>query len=144
VLLVFQEEGSEHFEPSCVKSNFIQIIIVVKVLKNAYTESNTYYRVSVCKHDDVPNFGPAVPFPPIFKHGPEFKEWLMKKLVNAELAAYRGKLLKQHMRSTFKTHLTNLYEKYTKRERNNKPQGQIIVIIYSKKIDSSILICKIV
>jgi len=118
-MVVFQEEDSEQFEPSCVKSNFIQIIIVVRVLRNSWTPDTTYYRVSICKQSDVPNFGPRLPYPPIFKHGSDFKEWLMKKIVNAELAAFRGKLLKQHMRSTFKTHLTNLYEKYTKKRKKS-------------------------
>eukprot|EP01121_Diplochlamys_sp_Union-15-3_P022527 TRINITY_DN961_c0_g2_i9.p1 TRINITY_DN961_c0_g2~~TRINITY_DN961_c0_g2_i9.p1 ORF type:complete len:145 (+),score=19.96 TRINITY_DN961_c0_g2_i9:186-620(+) len=33
VLLVFQEEGCDYFLPTCVKSNYIQVTIVVRVLK---------------------------------------------------------------------------------------------------------------
>jgi len=120
VMVVFQEEGSEVFEPTCVKTNFIQIIIVVRVLKNAVSPESTYYRVTVAKQCDVPNFGPPLPYPPIFKHGFEFRQWLMRKMVNAELAGFRGKLLKHHTRTTFKAFLGETYEKYMSKKNRKK------------------------
>ena len=48
------------------------------------------YKVSVTARDDVPSFGPALPNPAIFRKGPEFREFLLNKLVNAENACYKA------------------------------------------------------
>lgn len=40
--------------------------------------------------DDVPFFGPTLPTPAIFRHGPELKEFLLTKLINAENACYKA------------------------------------------------------
>lgn len=48
------------------------------------------YKVSVTARDDVPFFGPTLPIPAIFRHGPEFKEFLLTKLINAENACYKA------------------------------------------------------
>lgn len=39
---------------------------------------------------DVPFFGPTLPTPAVFRHCPEFKEFLLTKLVNAENACYKA------------------------------------------------------
>lgn len=46
--------------------------------------------MSVTARQDVPFFGPTLPTPAIFDHGPEFKEFLLTKLVNAENACYKA------------------------------------------------------
>lgn len=46
--------------------------------------------MSVTARDDVPFFGPTLPTPSVFKHGPEFKEFLLTKLINAENACYKA------------------------------------------------------
>lgn len=46
--------------------------------------------MSVTARDDVPFFGPTLPQPAIFRHGPEFKEFLLTKLINAENACYKA------------------------------------------------------
>lgn len=48
------------------------------------------YKVSVTARDDVPFFGPTLPNPAVFRHGPEFKQFLLTKLVNAENACYKA------------------------------------------------------
>ncbi|CAH0563440.1 unnamed protein product [Brassicogethes aeneus] len=48
------------------------------------------YKVSVTARADVPFFGPTLPSPAIFTHGPEFKEFLLTKLINAENACYKA------------------------------------------------------
>lgn len=40
--------------------------------------------------DDVPFFGPTLPSPAVFAKGPEFKEFLLTKLINAENACYKA------------------------------------------------------
>lgn len=46
--------------------------------------------MSVTARDDVPFFGPTLPNPAVFRHGPEFKQFLLTKLVNAENACYKA------------------------------------------------------
>lgn len=48
------------------------------------------YKVSVTARHDVPFFGPTLPTPAVFYHGPEFKEFLLTKLINAENACYKA------------------------------------------------------
>ena len=42
---------------------------------------------------DVPYFGPSLPSPPVFRRGPQFREWILNKLINAETACYKVTLL---------------------------------------------------
>lgn len=46
--------------------------------------------MSVTARDDVPFFGPTLPTPAVFRHGPELKEFLLTKLINAENACYKA------------------------------------------------------
>lgn len=48
------------------------------------------YRVAVTARLDVPFFEPKLPVPAEFEAGPEFREFLLQKLINAENAAYRA------------------------------------------------------
>ncbi|XP_072557883.1 rap1 GTPase-activating protein 2-like isoform X3 [Paramormyrops kingsleyae] len=87
VAAVFQEEATP-FVPDMIASNFLHAYILVQV-ENPDTELTTY-KVSVTAREDVPTFGPPLPNPPIFKKGPEFREFLLTKLINAELACYKS------------------------------------------------------
>ncbi|XP_048520185.1 rap1 GTPase-activating protein 1 [Dendroctonus ponderosae] len=87
VAIVFQEENTP-FCPDMIASHFLHAFIVVQVLDP--NTPNTRYKVSVTARDDVPFFGPTLPTPAIFKHGPEFKEFLLTKLINAENACYKA------------------------------------------------------
>ena len=46
--------------------------------------------MNVTARDDVPFFGPPLPNPPVFSDGPEFQEFLITKLINAESACYKA------------------------------------------------------
>ncbi|KAK3555685.1 hypothetical protein QTP86_029091, partial [Hemibagrus guttatus] len=87
VATVFQEEATP-FVPDMIASNFLHAYILVQV-ENPGTDDTTY-KVSITARDDVPHFGPQLPDPPVFKKGPEFREFLLSKLINAELACYRS------------------------------------------------------
>ncbi|KAJ8912502.1 hypothetical protein NQ315_000678, partial [Exocentrus adspersus] len=87
VAIVFQEENTP-FSPDMIASHFLHTFIVVQVIDP--NSSNTRYKVSVTARDDVPFFGPTLPTPSIFCHGPEFKEFLLTKLINAENACYKA------------------------------------------------------
>ena len=46
--------------------------------------------MTVAARDDVPFFGPTLPSPSVFEKGPEFREFLLTKLINAEHACYKA------------------------------------------------------
>ncbi|KAJ9597843.1 hypothetical protein L9F63_011338, partial [Diploptera punctata] len=87
VAIVFQESNTP-FSPDMIASHFLHAFIVVQVLDP--NSPNTRYKVSVTARDDVPFFGPTLPTPAVFKKGPEFKEFLLTKLINAENACYKA------------------------------------------------------
>lgn len=84
VAIVFQEENTP-FCPDMIASHFLHVFIVVQP-----TGNKEEYKVCVTARDDVPDFGPALPSPCIFRKGSEFKDFLLAKLMNAETAAYKA------------------------------------------------------
>jgi RAP1 GTPase activating protein 1 len=107
VALVFQEANTP-FSPEIIASNFLHAYIVVQPI-NSNSEV-TSYRVSVTSRSDVPYFGPSLPTPAIFKKGPEFKEFLLTKLINAENACYKAERFSTLERRTRSCLLSNLTE----------------------------------
>ncbi|TSK49658.1 Rap1 GTPase-activating protein 2 [Bagarius yarrelli] len=87
VAAVFQEEPTP-FVPDMIASNFLHAYVLVQV-ENPCTDHTTY-KVSVTAREDVPPFGPPLPNPAVFKKGPEFREFLLTKLINAENACYKS------------------------------------------------------
>ncbi|XP_068455039.1 rap1 GTPase-activating protein 2-like isoform X3 [Clinocottus analis] len=87
VAVVFQEEATP-FVPDMIASNFLHAFILVQVEEPC--SDRTSYKVAVTAREDVPPFGPALPMPSVFKKGPEFREFLLTKLINAELACYKS------------------------------------------------------
>ncbi|XP_068561520.1 rap1 GTPase-activating protein 1 isoform X9 [Cebidichthys violaceus] len=107
VAIMFQEENTP-FVPDMIQSNFLHAYVVVQV-ENACTDDVTY-KVSVTARDDVPFFGPALPDPAIFKKGPEFREFLFTKLINAEYACYKAEKFAKLEERTRSALLETLYE----------------------------------
>ncbi|XP_071362294.1 rap1 GTPase-activating protein 2-like isoform X2 [Trachinotus anak] len=87
VAVVFQEEATP-FVPDMIASNFLHAFILVQVEQPC--SDSTTYKVSVTAREDVPPFGPPLPNPAVFKKGPGFREFLLTKLINAELACYKS------------------------------------------------------
>ncbi|XP_077447642.1 rap1 GTPase-activating protein 2-like isoform X3 [Stigmatopora argus] len=87
VALVFQERATP-FVPDMIASNFLHAFVLVQAEDPGSDRPG--YKVSVTAREDVPAFGPPLPDPPIFKKGPEFREFLLTKLINAELACYKS------------------------------------------------------
>ncbi|KAJ3589419.1 hypothetical protein NHX12_010264, partial [Muraenolepis orangiensis] len=85
--LVFQEESTP-FVPDMIASNFLHAFIAVQPEHSC--GEDTTYKVSVTAREDVPSFGPPLPNPAVFKKGPEFREFLLTKLINAETACYKS------------------------------------------------------
>ncbi|XP_042216214.1 rap1 GTPase-activating protein 1-like isoform X3 [Homarus americanus] len=87
VAIVFQESNTP-FAPDMIASHFLHAYIVVQPIDSC--SPNTRYRVSVTARSDVPFFGPTLPPTAIFEKGPQFKEFLLTKLINAEIACYKA------------------------------------------------------
>ncbi|NWY73572.1 RPGP2 protein, partial [Erithacus rubecula] len=87
VAIIFQEENTP-FVPDMIASNFLHAYIVVQVEKPE--GDSTLYKVSVTAREDVPSFGPPLPSPPVFQKSPEFREFLLTKLINAENACCKS------------------------------------------------------
>ncbi|XP_049590689.1 rap1 GTPase-activating protein 1 isoform X4 [Syngnathus scovelli] len=107
VAIVFQEENTP-FVPDMIQSNFLHAYVVVQV-EDACTD-NVTYKVSVTARDDVPFFGPALPDPAIFRKGPELREFLFIKLINAEYACYKAEKFAKLEERTRSALLETLYE----------------------------------
>ncbi|XP_072944960.1 rap1 GTPase-activating protein 1 isoform X3 [Epargyreus clarus] len=107
VAIVFQEKATP-FTPDMIASHFLHAFIVVTPVETAGGE--TRYKVAVTARGDVPFFGPTLPQPPIFRKGPEFKEFLLTKLINAENACYQAAKFAQLKLRTRSSLLQNLAE----------------------------------
>eukprot|EP01128_Nolandella_sp_AFSM9_P010766 TRINITY_DN748_c0_g1_i1.p1 TRINITY_DN748_c0_g1~~TRINITY_DN748_c0_g1_i1.p1 ORF type:complete len:609 (+),score=159.41 TRINITY_DN748_c0_g1_i1:34-1827(+) len=88
VVIVFLESDEDTFNPSCLATQFTYIFIVITAdHRLKHRTGQTYYRVNVLSKVGVRSFGPAIPKPAIFRKSPEFKRFLLTKLVNGERAA---------------------------------------------------------
>lgn len=111
VAIVFQDANTP-FSPDMITSHFLHAYIVVQAIDPC--TDRTRYRVSVTAKEDVPHFLPPLPSPAIFRKGPEFRDFLLSKLINAEMACLKGaaqfKRLEQRTRTSL---LANLYQDLT-------------------------------
>ncbi|XP_054857170.1 rap1 GTPase-activating protein 1 isoform X1 [Eublepharis macularius] len=107
VAIVFQDENTP-FVPDMIASNFLHAYVVVQA-ENPCSD-NTLYKVSVTARDDVPFFGPQLPNPAVFRKSPEFQEFLLTKLINAEHACYKAEKFAKLEERTRAALLETLYE----------------------------------
>ncbi|MGH0115116.1 UNVERIFIED_CONTAM: hypothetical protein FKN15_070636 [Acipenser sinensis] len=103
VCLVYQE-GHVPFLPEIIASNFLHAFIVVR-----RERGGEGYEVSITAREDVPYFGPALPDPPLFTEGSELREFLLAKLINAEVSCYRAEKFKKLEERTRGALLDHLY-----------------------------------
>jgi len=96
VTIVFQEEGAYPFTPKTIRSQFQHVFIVVKVLSPPILPDGSYdfsaprhYAVAVSRSKEMPPFGPPIPEGGIFVKSPQFKNFLLAKIINAENAAHK-------------------------------------------------------
>jgi RAP1 GTPase activating protein 1 len=85
VSIVFQETDTI-FNPECIASQFLHVYLVITPLDT----DGTRFKVSVIYRDSVPSFGPGINQPNIFNCDQIFKQWILTKLINAEMASCRA------------------------------------------------------
>ncbi|KAK2844724.1 hypothetical protein Q5P01_011383 [Channa striata] len=89
VALVYQE-GQTPFLADVIKSHFLHCFLVVRRIQRTEDSGGAVYQVSVTAREDVPRFGPVLPDPPIFKDCSLLREFLLTKLINAEISCYKA------------------------------------------------------
>ncbi|CAF2127795.1 unnamed protein product [Rotaria magnacalcarata] len=104
VAIVFQENETK-FNPECIASQFLHVYLVVTPLN----DDGTHFKVSVIRRDNVPSFGPVINHSNSFHCDHTFKQWLLTKLINAEIASCKTNTFQKYQERT-KMHLfENLY-----------------------------------
>lgn len=91
VAIVFQETQT-NFNPECIASQFLHVYLVIAPLDN----DGTQFKVSVVHRDSVPSFGPSFNHSASFNCDYTFKQWLLTKLINAEMASCRASTFQKY------------------------------------------------
>ncbi|XP_052003486.1 rap1 GTPase-activating protein 1-like [Xyrauchen texanus] len=97
VALVYQE-GHTPFISDVIRSHFLHCFIAVRRIKRdseGEGGDGGSFEVSVTAREDVPPFGPPLPTPPIFTEGSILREFLLTKLINAEISCYKAEKFSQ-------------------------------------------------
>ncbi|KAA0703430.1 Rap1 GTPase-activating protein 2 [Triplophysa tibetana] len=92
VALVYQE-GHTPFISDVIRSHFLHCFIAVRRIKRESEGEGGdggSFHVSITGREDVPPFGPPLPSPPIFTEGSVLREFLLTKLINAEISCYKA------------------------------------------------------
>ncbi|KAG7237591.1 hypothetical protein INR49_032037 [Caranx melampygus] len=91
VALVYQE-GQTPFLSDVIKSHFLHCFLVVRrIQRGEETDAGgAMYQVCITAREDVPPFGPVIPHPPIFTDRSVMREFLLTKLINAEISCYKS------------------------------------------------------
>eukprot|EP01126_Amoeba_proteus_P008850 TRINITY_DN13360_c0_g1_i10.p1 TRINITY_DN13360_c0_g1~~TRINITY_DN13360_c0_g1_i10.p1 ORF type:complete len:284 (-),score=55.64 TRINITY_DN13360_c0_g1_i10:85-936(-) len=89
VVIIFQELGcTKPFAISSMPSHMNRVFIVVKALPK-YNRKWRYH-ISVSRKSDVPQFGPALSYPPIYTIEKSFEKMFLRLVINAQLAVDRS------------------------------------------------------
>ncbi|XP_030606280.1 rap1 GTPase-activating protein 1 isoform X2 [Archocentrus centrarchus] len=89
VALIYQD-GQTPFLSDVIKSHFLHCFLVVRRIKREEEAGGVAYQVSVTAREDVPPFGPVLPDPPVFTDNSKLREFLLAKLINAEISCYKA------------------------------------------------------
>ncbi|CAF4518259.1 unnamed protein product, partial [Rotaria sp. Silwood2] len=113
VAIVFQENETI-FNPECIASQFLHVYLVVTPLDN----DGARFKVSVIHRDSVPLFGPFINHSNSFHCDHIFKQWLLTKLINAEMASCKANTFQKYQERTKMNLFENLYRTV---HDNNRP-----------------------
>jgi len=81
----------------------------------------TYYKVAIASRIEIPQCEPWLPEVPIFEKGPEFREFLLKKVVNAMLAMRHSVIFEKKTQREKALKFLHIVDKYSEQ---NQPSGE--------------------
>lgn len=84
-------DGADHFDPGAIRTHFTHVFIVVRpevFMRNGRLTNG--FRVSIASRTDVPEFGPALPDPPLFADMTALRAYILAKAVNGEHCSYKA------------------------------------------------------
>uniref|UniRef100_A0A3B5AJ82 RAP1 GTPase activating protein 2 n=1 Tax=Stegastes partitus TaxID=144197 RepID=A0A3B5AJ82_9TELE len=112
VAAVFQEEATP-FVPDMIASNFLHAYVLVQA-ENPCTEHTTYKVAFLCRHSA-----------PFLLTGPEFRDFLLTKLINAENACYKSDKFAKLEGRTRAALLDNLLDELHRQSQATLGLGQV-------------------
>ena len=87
VAILFQDENAVYI-PGTFKSHFLKVIFVIQPVKDL--NNQTLYKLKLVVDQDCSYFNPLLPHPPVYLKNDDFRTFLLIKMVNAELSAYKS------------------------------------------------------
>nr|CAB3266077.1 signal-induced proliferation-associated 1-like protein 1 [Phallusia mammillata] len=132
--IVFQEPGSEPFNPKNIRSHFQHVFIIVRAYQPC--TSNTCYRIAVTRSRNIPRFGPPIPECSMFPNSTAFREFLLTKIINGENMAHTAGKFKAMAMNTRQEYLRDLCINYTTQNGldTNAKFGRFSISAASRKI----------
>nr|XP_009857983.1 signal-induced proliferation-associated 1-like protein 1 isoform X3 [Ciona intestinalis] len=106
VTIIFQEPGSQPFNPKFIRSHFQHVFIIVRVYQPC--TKDTCYRIAVTRARNIPRFGPPIPEDSMFPNTSTFREFLLTKLINGENTAHSAGKFKSLAMNTRQEYLRDL------------------------------------
>ncbi|KAF9103301.1 Rap/ran-GAP protein [Mortierella sp. GBA35] len=98
IVCVVFVDGDQPFVPNAIKSQFLHIFVIIHLIVLA--DGTQAYSATIVCDEQVPEFGPPLPDPPIFRTSAELRSFLLCKMINGENAAYKApRLIKPHQRA---------------------------------------------
>ena len=107
VTIVFQETETQ-FNPECIVSQFLHVYLIVTPLDT----DGTQFKVSVIHRDNVPLFGPVINHSNLFHCDDTFKQWLLTKLINAEMASCKATTFQKYQVRHFLSLIRYIYTRW--------------------------------
>ncbi|KAF9148662.1 Rap/ran-GAP protein [Linnemannia schmuckeri] len=98
IVCIIFVDGDQPFVPNAIKSQFLHIFVIIHLI--TLSDGTKAYSATIACDEQVPEFGPPLPDPPIFKTPAELRAFLLCKMINGENAAYKApRLIKPHQRA---------------------------------------------
>ncbi|CAO3624348.1 unnamed protein product [Cunninghamella echinulata] len=88
VCIIFMESDQQNiFDPSVIRSQFLHAFIIIHP---EIIEEKRAWRVEIVYNKNMKEFGPSIPSPPLFFSEEKLREFLILKLVSAEISALQS------------------------------------------------------
>jgi len=112
IVNIIFKQGSGQFNPQCITTHFTHVFCVVQVDDSQPT---LHYRIAFANRQGVRPYQPFLPPQSVVPgENPNFREFMLSKLINAERAALEVPEFRNKMVRTRKTVLDDLVQKFVK------------------------------